>query len=229
MAFGTNNGLTDMADRSDISYVHLSQTAYNFIRQETLQKANQLIVDATAELLMFEHYHIQQNIVHSSSDGQKYGTQFDTINARHSSKYFGLGKGVTAYTLLADHIPINAKIIGGHEHESYFVFDLLYNNPTNVKPQVHSTDTHGTNEVNFAILDFFGFQFAPRYRQITSKAKMIYSFRQPSYYKDYLLKPKAKIKKQLVEEIIFRCENHPMYRGFPAWLLAPRRRMKPGL
>lgn len=198
MAFGTNNGLADMANRSDISYSHLSQTAYNFIRQETLQKANQLIVDATAQLPMFEHYHIQQNIVHSSSDGQKFATQFDTFNSRHSSKYFGLEKGITAYTLVGNQIPLNAKIIGAHEHESYFVLDLLYHNPTAIKPQIHSTDTHGTNEVNFAILDFFGYQFAPRYRNITSKAKMIYSFQHPSHYKDYLLKPKAKIKRQLI-------------------------------
>ncbi|PGW47447.1 hypothetical protein COE03_14330, partial [Bacillus thuringiensis] len=35
-----------------------------------------------------------------------------------------------------------------------------------MKPSIHSTDTHGTNEVNFAILDLFGYQFAPRYKDI---------------------------------------------------------------
>ena len=60
---------------------------------------------------------------------------------RHSPKYFGLQKGVSAYTLVANHVLINAKIIGTHEHESHYVFDLLYNNTSDIKPERHSTDT----------------------------------------------------------------------------------------
>ncbi|WP_458294734.1 Tn3 family transposase [Enterobacter cloacae] len=29
-----------------------------------------------------------------------------------------------------------------------------------------STDTHGVNHVNFALLDLFGYQFAPRYARV---------------------------------------------------------------
>jgi hypothetical protein len=86
----------------------------------------------------------------------------DTMNARHSPKYFALGKGVSSITLIANHIPVNAKIIGTHEHESRFVYDLLANNTSEVNPDKVSTDTQGTNQVNHAILDFFGYQFAPR-------------------------------------------------------------------
>ena len=56
--------------------------------------------------------------------------------------------------------------IGADDHESHFVFDILFNNSSDILPGVHSTDTHGTNEVNFAILDCFGYQFAPRYKDI---------------------------------------------------------------
>jgi hypothetical protein len=42
-------------------------------------------------------------------------------------------------------------------------FDLLYNNPTDFDPDVVSTDTHGTNQVNFVMLDIFGYKLAPRY------------------------------------------------------------------
>jgi len=76
---------------------------------------------------------------------------------------------------------------------------LLYNNDTDIKPDIHSTDSHGINQVNFAILDMFGYQFAPRYKNISSKAKTIYSFQQPSVYKDYLLKPIRKIDNELIE------------------------------
>ena len=33
-------------------------------------------------------------------------------------------------------------------------------------PAIHSTDTHGTNHVNFALLHQFGYRFAPRYRNV---------------------------------------------------------------
>ena len=39
-------------------------------------------------------------------------TRRETINARHSPKYFGLKKGIVSYTLVANHIPVNARIIG---------------------------------------------------------------------------------------------------------------------
>ncbi len=44
----------------------------------------------------------------SPCNAMKFETQIDTINARHSPKYFGLGKGVTAYTLVANNVPVNA-------------------------------------------------------------------------------------------------------------------------
>jgi hypothetical protein len=93
-----------------------------------------------AKLPVFQYYNIEEEIIHGSLDGQKLNTQIDTINARHSPKYFGLGKGITSLTLVANHIPINAKIIGAHEHESHFAFDLLYNNTSDVDPRILSTD-----------------------------------------------------------------------------------------
>ncbi len=46
---------------------------------------------------MFNQYDID-DLKHSSSDGHRVETQIHTINARHGSKYFGLKKGVSAYT-----------------------------------------------------------------------------------------------------------------------------------
>ena len=129
----------------------LTATSDNFIRLETLKEANDRVSNAISKLPIFRYYDIDE-VIHSSSDGQKFETRFNTINSRHSPKYFGLKKGIVDYTLVANHIPVNAQIIGANEHESHYVFDILYNNSTNIQPDVHSTDTHGTNEVNFAIL-----------------------------------------------------------------------------
>ena len=120
-------------------------------------------------------------------------TQIDTFNARHSPKYFGLQKGVSAYTIVANHVPIYAKVIGAHEHESHYVFDLLYNNTSDIKPERHSTDTHGTNQVNFFLLHVFGYRFAPRYRDLHQKMDSLVGFKAPSQYGEKLIRPARKV------------------------------------
>ena len=200
VAWATNMGISRMGELSDIEYHTLAAISDNFIRLETLSGANDRVSNAMEKLPIFRHYDIGET-VHSSSDGQKFETQIPTINARHSSKYFGLKKGIVSYTLVANHIPVNARIIGANDHESHYVFDILFNNTTDIQPEVHSTDTHGTNEVNFAILHLFGYQFAPRYKDIHDKvSQSLYGFKHPSQYDDLLLKPIRKINDNLVIE-----------------------------
>lgn len=198
IAWATNLGLGRMGEISDIGYHRLAGASANFIRLETLKEANDQISQAIAELAVFRHYDIGDSL-HSSSDGQKFETRIDTINARYSPKYFGLKKGVVSYTLVANHIPVNARVIGANEHESHYVFDILFNNTTDIQPDVHSTDTHGTNQVNFAILHLFGYQFAPRYKDIYEKVNdALYGFKHPSQYGDVIVKPIRKINADLV-------------------------------
>lgn len=93
IAWGTNMGLGRMGEISDIDYSILSSISNNFIRLETLEEANDIVCNAISKLLIFEHYNID-GLLHSSSDGQKKEVLINTINARHSSKYFGLSKGI---------------------------------------------------------------------------------------------------------------------------------------
>jgi TnpA family transposase len=199
LAWGTNMGLGRMGTISDVVYATLTDASDNFIRLETLHAANDAVSNATAGLPIFRHYDIGET-VHSSSDGQKFETRLHTINARHSSRYFGLKKGIVAYTLVANHIPIDARVIGANEHESHYVFDLLFNNTTEVQPTIHSTDTHGSNPVNFALLHFFGYQFAPRYKDLYDKVRTsLYGFKHPSSCGGLALKPIRKIQRSLIE------------------------------
>ena len=198
VAYGTNVGLGKMGEISDFTYQALHTAANGFLRLETLREANDRVSNAVTKLPIFRHYSIG-DAIHSSSDGQKIETQFHTIRSRHSPKYFGLKKGITQYTLVANHVPVNARFFGANEHESHFVFDVLYNNTADIQPTVHSTDTHGTNEVNFTILSVFGYQFAPRYRDIRSKTDTLYGFKHSNKYDEkFLLKPASKVNSQLV-------------------------------
>jgi TnpA family transposase len=117
-----------------------------------------------------------------------------------SSKYFGLKKGISSYTLVANHVPINARTIGTQEHESHYVFDVLYNNTTEIKPDRHSTDTHGTNQVNFWILHAFGYEFAPRYRDLHKKMSTLVGFEHLGQHGNALIKPARKVNEPLIRQ-----------------------------
>jgi len=166
LANGTNYGLYKMANISDRSMGKLRSVDDSYIRYETLTQSNDKVSNAIATLPIFAYYHVDDNQLFSSIDGQKFECRINTFKARYSSKYFSKGKGVSALTLVSNHVPVSTQVIGANEYEGHFAFDLLYNNSSDIQPNTLSTDTHGTNNVNFAILDFFGYTFAPRYAKM---------------------------------------------------------------
>jgi hypothetical protein len=55
------------------------------------------------------------------------------------------------------------------------------------------------NEVNFALLHLFGYQFAPRYKDLQSKVgSALYGFQHPGQYPAWALKPVRKIDENLI-------------------------------
>jgi len=98
-----------MGEISDLNYSVLFGTANNFLRLETLREANDRVSNAIAKRPIFRQYDIDDTVL-SSSDGQKFETQFSTCGARHSPKYFGLKKGISQYTMIASHVPVNIRI-----------------------------------------------------------------------------------------------------------------------
>ena len=75
----------------------------------------------------------------------------------------------------------------------------IFTLPQKICNRAHSTDTHGTNEVNFVICSTFGFQFAPRYRDLRSKTGTLVGFQHPTKYDpNFLLKPSSKVNIKLI-------------------------------
>ncbi len=167
VANGTRYGVHHMSSLCNIPYDELIKTEKNFLRLETIGKANDAISNAIAKLSIFKYYNIQEYALHASYDGQRLESRFNTINTRFSSKYFGRGKGLSAVTLNANHVPAFAKIMEQTGHESHYLFDVLYNNTSEIKPDIISTDNHGTNRVNYALLDLSGWLLAPRYANVS--------------------------------------------------------------
>lgn len=115
-----------MERNSDITYHVLESTYQQYLRQASLHAANDYISNAIAALPIFPHYSFDLNTLYGAVDGQKFGVERPTVKARYSRKYFGRGKGVVAYTLLCNHVPLNGYLIGAHDYEGYHVFDIWY-------------------------------------------------------------------------------------------------------
>jgi hypothetical protein len=132
LAQSMNHGNLSMAKTSDIPYQVLEAVHQQCFRLATLKAANNRISNFIAELSIFPHYSFDLGVLYGSVDGQKFELTSSNIKARHSRKYFGKGTGVSAYTLLSNHVPLETALIGAHEHESYYVFDIVYHNTTNI-------------------------------------------------------------------------------------------------
>ena len=198
IANGTNLGIFKMANLCDLNYTSLQTTEKNYLRLATIRAANDVVSNAIAKLPIFRHWDLCPNLLHASLDGQKFVTEWDNIVARYSQKYFGFDKGVVAYSLIANHVPINTMIIGANEHESRFFFDLIYNNTSEIQPDIFSTDTEGSNQLNFLLLHLIERLYAPRYRSLGNKSDSIICFSDPSRFKNYLIKPDKKLNEKLI-------------------------------
>ncbi|MEY0304714.1 transposase, partial [Providencia manganoxydans] len=194
---GSNYGVHHMSSISDRAIGVLRAVNDGYIRPETTSEANDMIADALAKLPIFKYYTINESAPFGSIDGQKHGCRINTFKARFSAKYFRKGKGVSALTLVSNHVPINTKVISANEYEAHHAFDLLYNNTSHIQPKTLATDTHGVNNVNFAILDLFGYQFAPRY----AKFKHVFNELFEIEYDEILsLKLKKSLNLSLIQE-----------------------------
>ncbi|CAO5675596.1 MAG: hypothetical protein HEEMFOPI_00261 [Holosporales bacterium] len=63
---------------------------------------------------------------------------------------------------MSNHVPVIDELIGAHDHESYFAFDLWYGNSSLIQPSVVTGDMHILNKANFGIFHLFGGDFRPK-------------------------------------------------------------------
>jgi TnpA family transposase len=198
MAQAMNHGNLVMARTSDIAYHVLEATYQQYLRQASLQAANDRISNGIAGLSIFPHYSFDLNALYGAVDGQKFGVERPIVKARHSRKYFGRGKGVVAYTLLCNHVPLQGWLIGAHEYEAHHVFDVWYRNTSDIVPTAITGDMHSVNKANFAILHWFGLRFEPRFTDLDEQLKGLYCADDPALYTKCLIRPVGQIDRQAI-------------------------------
>ncbi|MBA8667714.1 Tn3 family transposase [Holosporaceae bacterium 'Namur'] len=199
IAQAMNNGNLNMSDISNIPYAALQDTLQSRIRLATLKAANDLISNDIARMSIFPFYSFDLEVLYGGLDGQKFEAETPTIKTRYSKKYFRKGKGIVAYTLLANHVPLQTELIGANEHESYFVFDIWHNNTTEISPDIITGDMHSINRANFAIMHWFGGKLYPRFTNVETQLKHLYCGANHQEYQKYLIQPIGEIDRQLIE------------------------------
>jgi TnpA family transposase len=199
IAQALNHGNLSMAEISDIPYHVLDATYQQYLRLSTLKASNDRISNFIAELSIFPYYSFGLEQLYGSVDGQHLEMGTPTLKARHSKKHFRRGKGVAAYTLLANHIALQTELIGSHEHESNFLFDICYNNTSNIMPTAITGDMHSINKANFAILHWFGMKQMPRFVSLQNQLKHLYCAGDIANYDKFLIKPAGQINRSVIE------------------------------
>lgn len=140
---------------------------------ENIQSANDKVLQAMDALEIPELYQAGERL-HTASDGQKFEVRGDALHASRSFKYFGQGKGVSAYTFIDErHRLWHSLVISAADRESAYVIDGLMRNDV-VKSDLHSTDTHGYTEAIFGLTYLLGFAFAPRIKALAKQS--LYQF-----------------------------------------------------
>ena len=138
----------------------LSWVKQNYIRSETIVKANAQLVDTQAT---FELAQIWGGGEVASADGLRFQVPVRTIHAGSNPKYFGVGRGITYYNFTSDQFTgFHNIVITGTLRDSLYLLEGLLEQQTSLRPTEVMTDTHGYSDVVFGLFWLLGYQFSPR-------------------------------------------------------------------
>jgi TnpA family transposase len=199
LANGTMQGTNLFSKRSNLKYQRLQTAEQNHIRLATLRDAADMIVNSMVNLAIFDLYDLGGK-KHGSVDGTKKKTKRRILKARHSKKYFGTDIGLVVMTMTLGHVPFVTEIIGANEHESHFVYPMLFRNTSDIDPDIISNDTAGANNINDLMYYLIGKIHAPCYRSTAKKTKTISGFKSLSHYSNLLIKPASQVNIKLIKD-----------------------------
>ena len=136
IAESTNMGLGAMAESCGVPYDVLAWTAEWYFSAETLEAANAAIVNYHHRLPMTQAFGTGTL---SSSDGQRFPVKGKSLTARHLSRYFARGQGISTYTHVSDqHSTFDTKVIAATAPESPRVLDGILGNQTDLQVTEHA-------------------------------------------------------------------------------------------
>jgi TnpA family transposase len=162
MAEACNIGLEPLAKHHipALTRHRLSWAKQNYLRAETLVRANARLVDHQATLALARKWGGGEV---ASADGMRFVAPVRTLNAGPNRKYFGSGRGITWYNFVSDQYSgFHGIVIPGTLRDSIFVLEGLLEQQTGLNPTEIMTDTAGASDMVFGLFWLLGYQFSPR-------------------------------------------------------------------
>ncbi|ELZ7234018.1 Tn3 family transposase [Vibrio parahaemolyticus] len=194
-AFGF--GTIQMSEMSDIDYSVLRSTREDFVRIETLCAANDWVSNFINGLSIFKIWNLLDDKLLADADGQKFETTDSTIQSRYSKKHFGKGRGISLYTLIANHVAVTASNLGLNEYEGHCLYDMVYGNKTDIDIHSVTGDNHSLNKINFVALDAIDVNYVPSIKNVREASESLFA----SHFVDNLegpLRPVGTIDAELI-------------------------------
>jgi TnpA family transposase len=137
----------------------LNWVEQNYMRPETLIRANARLVDAQSSIDLAQSWGGGEV---ASADGLRFIVPVRTLNAGANRKYFGQGRGITYYNFTSDQFTgFHSLVIPGTLRDSLFVLVGLLEQQTSLRPKELMTDTSGYSDVVFGLFWLLGYQFSP--------------------------------------------------------------------
>lgn len=183
IGYGCDIGHRKLAQISkQIDEGELDNTVNWYFSLQNIQGANDRILQLSDKMGLPDIYRRESDVLHTSSDGQKFEVAVDSLNANYSFKYLGKDKGVSVVTFIdMRDLMWHSTVISSSEREAAYVIDGLMHNDV-IKNDVHSTDTHGYSEVIFGATHLLGFEFAPRIKGLGRQ--QLCAFKNRKYYEE---------------------------------------------
>ncbi|AFZ00606.1 Tn3 family transposase [Calothrix sp. PCC 6303] len=162
IATSCNIGLKPVI-RADIPALTRNRLAWvqqNYLRSETLIRANARLVDAQTQIPLAQTWGGGEV---ASADGLRFVVPVQTLNSGPNSKYFGRGRGITYYNFTSDQFTgFHGLVVPGTLRDSLVVLVGLLEQQTSLSPRELMTDTSGYSDVIFGLFWLLGYQFSPR-------------------------------------------------------------------
>ena len=166
IAHGTNLGLAAMSQSVDtLTAEALQDTSRWFLRDTTIKAANTILVD--------HHHGLPLSIIwgdggRSSSDGQRFAVERDSLLGSVYPRYFGYyDRALQLYTHTSDQHSVYAtQAISCAPREAGYVLGGILDNDTALPIREHTSDTHGFTEHLFGLCALLGIAFMPRLKDL---------------------------------------------------------------
>jgi TnpA family transposase len=158
----TNLGLSPFVEPNDLALTRgrLTWTRHNYIRTETIVKANARLV-ATQDTIPLAHAWGGGEV--AVADGLRFVVPVRSAHAGASSRYFGRQRGMTWYHWMVDQqMDIHGIAVPGTVKDAPYLLDGLLEQETHHRPKELITDTGGYSDIVFGFFKLLGYRFSPR-------------------------------------------------------------------